>query len=69
MDQGRARWEAELAAQLAAHQHAPAYPTASIEAGATSRALGVPCLTAALRNERLPKDFKGPHKVPDYKAD
>ena len=23
----------------------------------------------AIRNERLPKDFKGPHKVPNYTAD
>ena len=23
----------------------------------------------ALRNERLPKDFKGPRKVPNYTAD
>ena len=65
VDRGRARREAELAA----HQHAPVYPTASIEAGVTSKAFGVPCLTAALRNERLPKDFKGPRKVPNYTAD
>ena len=31
--------------------------------------LGVPCLTPALRNVRLPKDFKGPRKVPNYSAD
>ena len=31
--------------------------------------VGVPCLAAALRNERLPKDFKGPRKVPNYTAD
>ena len=35
----------------------------------TSRTLGVPCLVPALRNERLPKDFKGPCKVPNYTAD
>ena len=35
----------------------------------TSRTLGVPCLVPALRNERLPKDFKGPRKVPNYTAD
>ena len=29
----------------------------------------MPRLTAALRNERLPKDFKGPRKVPNYTAD
>lgn len=69
VDQGRARREAELAAQLAAHQHAPAYPMNSVEAGMTSRTLGVPCLVAALRNESLPKDFKGPRKVPNYTAD
>ena len=69
MDQGRARREAELAAQLAAHQYAPVYPTASVEVGVTSRAFGVPCLMAALQNERLPKDFKGPRKVPNYTVD
>lgn len=35
----------------------------------TSRTLGVPCLVPALCNKRLPKDFKGPHKVPNYIAD
>ena len=35
----------------------------------TSRTLGVPCLVPALRNERLPKDFNGPRKVPSYTAD
>ena len=69
MDQGRACREAELAAQLAAQQQSPVYPLASVEAGVTSRALGVPCLVLALRNERLPKDFKGPCKVPNYMAD
>lgn len=63
------RREAELAAQPAVHHHAPAHPTVSVEVGVTSRAFGVPCLTAALRNERLPKDFKGPRRVPNYTAD
>ena len=31
--------------------------------------MGVPCLIPALRNVRLPKDFKGPRKVPNYTAD
>ena len=35
----------------------------------TSRTIGIPCLVSALCNERLPKDFKGPHKVPNYTAD
>ena len=35
----------------------------------TSRTAGVPYLVWALRNERLPKDFKGPRKVPNYIAD
>ena len=35
----------------------------------TSRSTGAPCLVPALRNERLPKDFKGPRKVPNYTAD
>ena len=29
----------------------------------------MPCLAPALRNERLPKDFKGPRKVVNYTAD
>ena len=62
MDQGKVRCEAELAAQ----QQSPVYPSASVEAGVTSRTLGVPCLVSALCNERLPKDFKGPRKVPNY---
>ena len=69
VDQDRARREAEVATQQAAHQHLPTYPTTSVEAGVTSRTTGVPCLVPALRNERLPKDFKGPRKVPNYTAD
>ena len=69
MDQDRARQEAEQAAQLTAYQPLPAYPTASIDAGIPTRTGGVPCLVPALRNERLPKDFKGPRKVPNYTAD
>ena len=40
-----------------------------MEAGVSSRTLGVPCLVRALRNERLPKDFKGPRKVSNYTVD
>ena len=69
MDQGRVRHEAELAAQLGAQQEYPVYSSVSVEAGVTSRTLGVPCLEPALRNERLPKYFKGPRKVPNYTAD
>ena len=69
MDQDRAHREAELAAQYAAHQPSPVYPATSVEAGVTSRSTGVPCLVPALRNEHLPKDFKGPRKVPNYAAD
>ena len=69
VDQDRVRQEAERAAQQAAHQPLPVYPTTSIEAGVTSRYIGVPCLVPALCNEGLPKDFKGPRKVPNYTAD
>lgn len=34
-----------------------------------TRTGGVPCLVPALHNERLPKNFKGPRKVPNYTAD
>ena len=56
---------AQLAAQLAAQQDSPAYPMTSIEAGVATRTGGVPCLVPALSNVRLPKDFKGPRKVPN----
>ena len=69
VDQGRARREAELAAQYVARQPTPVRSTTSVEPDATFRNLGVPCLVPALRNERLPKDFKGPRKVPNYTAD
>ena len=71
--QDRIRREDERAAQPAAGQAGdqtfPDYPTTSIEAGVATRTSGVPCLVPALRNERLPKDFKGPRKVPNYTAD
>ena len=73
VDQDRTRQEAERAAQqaaqLTAYQSHPVYPTTSIEAGVATRTGGVPCLLLALRNERFPKDFKGPRKVPNYTAD
>ena len=40
-----------------------------MEPGVVFSSLGVSCLTPALRNVRLPKDFKGPRKVPNYTAD
>ena len=71
--QDRIRREDEQAAhqsaQQAAHQTFPDYPTTSIEAGVATRTGVVPCLVPALRNEHLPKDFKGPRKVPNYTAD
>ena len=60
---------AQLAAQQAARQDIPEYPTTSTEMGIATRTGGVPCLIPALRNMRLPKDFKGPRKVPNYTAD
>ena len=44
-------------------------PSASVGVGMISRTVGVPCLVPALRNECLPKDFKGPGKVPNYIVD
>ncbi|KAI5021826.1 hypothetical protein ZWY2020_058556 [Hordeum vulgare] len=58
----------EMAA--AAGQGNPAYaqtPPAPLDAG--GRHIGVSCLMPALRNERMPKDFKGPRKVPNYIQD
>ena len=60
---------AQLAAQLATQQDSPAYPITSVEAGVATRTGGVPCLVPALHNVCLPKDFKGPRKVPNYTAD
>ena len=72
-DQERIHQEAERAAQIAAeqaaHQPFPSYPATSAEVGVATRTGGVPCLVPAIRNERLPKDFKGPRKVPNYMAD
>ena len=65
VDHGRARREAELAALHGARQHTPVHPTASVEPGVVFSSLGVLCLTPALCNVRLPKDFKGPRKVPN----
>ena len=62
VDRARARREAELAAQHEARQLTPVRPTTSVESGVTSSSLGVSCLVPALRNVRLPKDFKGPRK-------
>ena len=71
--QDRIRQENEQAAQLAAqqtaHQDFPEYPTTSVETGMVTRTSSVPCLVPALHNERLPKDFMGPRKVPNYTAD
>ena len=64
-----AKWAAEKAPQLTAYQPYPVYPATSVEAGIATRTGGVPCLVPALCNERLPKDFKGPRKVPNYTAD
>ena len=69
VDHGHARREAELAALHAALQHIPVRPTTSAEPGVVFSSLGVPCLTPALRNVRLSKDFKGPCKVSNYTAD
>ena len=60
---------AQLAAQLTAQEALPDYPVTSVEAGIATRTGGVPCLMPALRSVRLPKDFKGPRKVPNYTAD
>ena len=40
-----------------------------MEPGVTSSSLGLQCLVLALRNVQLPKDFKGPRKVPNYTTD
>ena len=69
VDQGRARREAELAAQYVARQPSLVRPTTSVEPDVTFGNLGVPCFVPALRNVSLPKDFKGPRKVPNYTAD
>ena len=71
MDNGRARREVALAAQHEGrHQPAPVQPAASVERGTrlAFSSWGVPCLIPALRNVQLPKDFKGPRKVPNYTA-
>ena len=61
-----------MAAQYAGrYQPAPVQPAVSVDRGTglAFSSWGVPCLIPALRNVRLPKDFKGPRKVPNYTAD
>ncbi|KAI4972832.1 hypothetical protein ZWY2020_003757 [Hordeum vulgare] len=54
----------------AAGQGYPAYALPSLtRAESGGRNIGIPCLTPALRNERMPKDFKGSRKVPNYTPD
>ena len=72
LDNGRARKEAAFTAQhTGRYQPAPVQPAASVDRGTelAFSSWGVPCLIPALRNVRLPKDFKGPRKVPNYTAD
>ena len=37
--------------------------------GSNTRTIGVPCLVSTLGNGRMPKDFKGTRKVPNYMVD
>ena len=62
VDHGRARRDAALGH----YQPAPVQPATSVDRGTglAFSSWGVPCLIPALRNVRLPKDFKGPRKVP-----
>lgn len=69
MDQGRACRGAGLAAQDVEHQLTSVRATTTVEPGVVFTTLAVPCLTPSLRNVRLPKDFKGPRKVPNYTTD
>jgi hypothetical protein len=54
------------AANQGAYDSPPVIP--STEVGLSTRSLGVLCLVPTLRNERMPKDFKGPRKIPNYTA-
>ncbi|KAI5000322.1 hypothetical protein ZWY2020_004911 [Hordeum vulgare] len=40
-----------------------------MQAESGGRNIGIPCLSPALRKERMSKDFKGPRKVPNYTPD
>src|SRR3954471_20751809 len=44
-------------------------PSQEPNAEFVSRSVGYRCLVSALRNTRLPPDFKGPRKIPNYTAD
>ena len=67
VDQAWACHEGEQAAQLVAQQP-HLHPLMTIEAGVTTRTVGVPCLVPILRNERLPQYYECPWKVPNYTA-
>ena len=62
VDAARAARLTEMAARTG--QGYPAYvPPSPAKAESGGRNRGIPCLSPALRNERMPKDFKGPRKV------
>ena len=67
VDHGRARRDAALGH----YQPAPVQPAALVDRGTglAFSSWGVPCLIPALHNVQLPKDFKGPRKLPNYTAD
>ncbi|KAI4975308.1 hypothetical protein ZWY2020_048915 [Hordeum vulgare] len=68
MDLARTTRQVEAAA--AAGQGYPIYAIPSPATTETGgRHIGVPCLAPAIRNECMPKDFKGPRKVPNYTPD
>ncbi|KAI5012643.1 hypothetical protein ZWY2020_024909 [Hordeum vulgare] len=53
-----------------AGQAYPAYiPSPLVPLDGGGKHIGVSRLAPALRNERMPKDFKGPRKVPNYSSD
>src|SRR6187401_3860377 len=63
-DRNRPRSEAREEVRQSTPVH-----TATTGTGATASGFGIQCLVPALRSVKLPKDFKGPRKVPNYTAD
>lgn len=75
VDNTRAVRAANSGNMVTEHDQPPARNTPAttqqdpIGTGFIGRTIGTQCLGPALRNERLPQDFKGPRKVPNYTSD
>lgn len=68
VDEVRAIREAEAARSAAIHVPPSVTSPDSQMMGLNNRTIRVPCLFPSPCNECMPKDYMGPHKVPNYVA-